>query len=54
VGGEGFAQGVAVVLLAELGEDGEDEAAAAELEAEVLEDGLDCFVHTVLHTLYDT
>jgi hypothetical protein len=41
------------VLLAELGEDGQDEAAAAELEAEVLEDGLEGFCHTVLHTLYD-
>jgi hypothetical protein len=36
--GEGFAQGVAVVLGAELGEDGDDEAAAAEFEAEGVED----------------
>jgi hypothetical protein len=40
------------VLLAKLSEDGEDEAAAAELEAEVLKDGLEGFAHTVLHTLY--
>jgi hypothetical protein len=52
--GEGFAESVAVVLLAELGENGKDEAAAAELEPEVLEDGLESFAHTVLYTLYDT
>src|ERR1700760_4295699 len=51
--GEGFAQGIAVVLLAELGQDGEDEAAAAELEAEVFKNRLDGFGHTVLYTLYD-
>jgi hypothetical protein len=53
VGGEGFTQGVAIVLLAKLGENGQDEAAATELEAEVLEDGLEGFIHTALHTLYD-
>jgi hypothetical protein len=37
--GEGFAEGVTVVLGAELGEDGDDEAAATELEAEGVEDG---------------
>jgi hypothetical protein len=36
--GEGFAEGVAVVLGAELGEDGDDEAAAAEFEAEGVEE----------------
>ena len=36
--GEGFAEGVAVVLGAELGEDGDDQAAAAEFEAEGIED----------------
>jgi hypothetical protein len=51
--GEGLAQGVAVVLLAELGQDGEDKAAAAEFEAEVFKDGLDGVRHTVLYTLYD-
>jgi hypothetical protein len=35
--GEGPTQGVAVVFIAQLGEDGQDEAAATELEAEVLE-----------------
>jgi hypothetical protein len=35
--GEGFAEGVAVVLLAELGEDGEDEASTAEFEFEGVE-----------------
>jgi hypothetical protein len=51
--GESFAQGIAVVLFAELGQDGKDQAAAAQLEAEILKDGLDCFAHTVLYTLYD-
>jgi hypothetical protein len=36
--GEGFAEGVAVVLDAELGQDGDDEAAAAEFETEGIED----------------
>jgi hypothetical protein len=52
--GECFTERVAVVLFAELGEDGEDKAATAELKAEVLEDGLKGFGHTVLYTLYDT
>jgi hypothetical protein len=36
--GEGFAESVAVVLGAKLGEDGDDEAAAAEFEAEGVEE----------------
>ena len=59
--GEGLAEGVAVVLGAELGEDGDDEAAAAEFEAEGVEDlGFDlglrrvgCWFHTVCQLLYD-
>src|SRR4051812_14137418 len=51
--GKGLAQGVAVVLFAELSQHGKDEAAAAQLEAEVFEDGLEGFAHTVLSTLYD-
>jgi len=63
--GESFAEGVAVVLSTELGEDGEDEAAAAELEAEGVENlGFDLDldlgfgrvgvgVHTVCQLLYD-
>jgi hypothetical protein len=50
--GESFAEGVAVLLGAELGEDGEDEGAATKLEAKVFEeirfDG-----HTVPYPLYD-
>ena len=38
--GEGFAEGVAVVLGTELGEDGDDEAAAAEFKAEGVELGV--------------
>jgi hypothetical protein len=44
--GEGFAKGVAVVLVAELGENGEDEGAAAEFEAEGVEEG-GVGIHTV-------
>ena len=36
--GEGFAQRIAVVLGAELGKDSQDEAAAPELQAEVLKE----------------
>jgi hypothetical protein len=35
---EGLAEGIAVLLLAEHSEDGEDERAAAEFEAEVFEE----------------
>jgi hypothetical protein len=38
----------------ELSKDGQDKAAAAELEPEILENGLGRFAHTVLHTLYGT
>jgi hypothetical protein len=50
--GEGLTKGIAVVLLAKLGKDGENEAAAAELKVEILEDGLKSFGHTVLYILY--
>jgi hypothetical protein len=52
--GERLAERVAVVLLMELSKDGQDKAAAAELEPEIFENGLGRFAHTVLHTLYDT
>src|SRR6266478_2626559 len=51
--GERLAKGVAILLGTELGEDGEDEGAAAKLEAKVLEEiGLDG--HAVQHPLYAT
>jgi hypothetical protein len=43
--GEGFAEGVAVLLGAELSEYGEDEGAASELRAKIVEDvGVECHV----------
>jgi hypothetical protein len=57
--GEGFAEGVTVVLGTELGEDGEDQAATAELEAEGVEElgfgriGMGGGSHTVCRLLYD-
>src|SRR5271165_7588845 len=54
--GEGFAQGVAVVLVTqELGEDGDGEAAAAQLEAKILEERVvEGWGHAVPRTLCST
>jgi hypothetical protein len=52
--GEGFTEGVAVLLGAELGEHGEDERAAAKFEPEVLEGIVvcgGCGSHAVCHLL---
>ena len=49
--GEGFAQGVAVVLLAKLGQHCQGQAAAAEFQAEVFEEVFG-EGHAVPHTLY--
>jgi hypothetical protein len=55
--GQIFAERVAVMLLAKLGEDGEGQAAAAKLEAKAFEEvfsyGHCCASYTVLHILYD-
>jgi cold shock CspA family protein len=49
---QGFSEGVAVLLGAESGEDGEDETSAAKLEAEVFEEVGGCAA--VFHTVFDT
>ena len=60
--GKFFAECVALVLLLELGEDGQSEAATSELKTKVFEGGLSyghvvpryrCATYTVLHILYD-
>src|SRR4029077_2718726 len=49
--GKGFAEGVAVLFGVELGQDGEDERAAAELEAKVLEEEVLVVGHSVWRIL---
>jgi cold shock CspA family protein len=54
--GEGFAEGVAVLLGAESGKDGKDETTAAKLEAEVFKEvgGWEAVFHIVSGTYYTT
>jgi len=61
--GERLAQGVAVLLVFELGKHGHDEAAAAELEAKLLEEAvvalsavchIACGIHYTTHSILST
>jgi hypothetical protein len=53
--GEGFAEGVAVMFERKLGQDGDDEAAAAKLEAKGIEDlgiGVELRLVSILYVNY--